>query len=143
MAKQARRARKVRSVVRTGARRAPATGYALRDEVVERALLSGEHAGLLEAYLGPEGYEELRALAGDAARGEVRGGPRVLILPGIQSSPVVPLSENFTIAKLGIDATRPLDKPSELFEPAGVPAEVMRKVEENWAGYVPERVLTP
>jgi 2,5-furandicarboxylate decarboxylase 1 len=72
----------------------------------------------------------------------VRAERDILILPGIQSSPVVPLSENFTVSKLGIDATRPLDKPAELFEPAGVPEEVMRRVKEDWASYLPDGVLT-
>lgn len=73
----------------------------------------------------------------------VRAERDVIVLPGVQSSPVVPLSENFTVAKLGIDATRPLDKPAETFERATVPREVMRKVEENWASYLPAGVLTP
>src|SRR5438093_4002585 len=54
--------------------------------VLEHALLSGESRGLLEDYFGPENYEELRDLSRDAATRSVRGGPRVLILPGIMGS---------------------------------------------------------
>jgi pimeloyl-ACP methyl ester carboxylesterase len=53
---------------------------------VESALLTGEHADLLERYFGREGYAELRGLAQDASTRSVRGGPRVLILPGIMGS---------------------------------------------------------
>src|SRR5262245_50576414 len=51
--------------------------------VLEHALLTGESRGLLEDYFGPENYEELRDLSRDAATRSVRGGSRVLILPGI------------------------------------------------------------
>jgi CHAT domain-containing protein/pimeloyl-ACP methyl ester carboxylesterase len=53
---------------------------------LERALLTGESRGLLEDYFGPESYSQLRDLARDAATRSVRGGPRVLILPGIMGS---------------------------------------------------------
>lgn len=60
--------------------------WELRDEQVEIALQTGEHAGLLEDYFGRDEYEELRQLARQAAARSVRGGPRVLILPGIMGS---------------------------------------------------------
>jgi CHAT domain-containing protein/pimeloyl-ACP methyl ester carboxylesterase len=53
---------------------------------LEHALLTGESRGLLEDYFGPENYEQLRDLSRDAATRSVRGGPRVLILPGIMGS---------------------------------------------------------
>src|SRR5262249_17296924 len=53
---------------------------------LEHALLTGESRGLLEDYFGPDNYEELRDLSRDAATRSVRGGPRVLILPGIMGS---------------------------------------------------------
>src|SRR5215470_4318913 len=68
-------------------------------DVLEHALLTGESRGLLEDYFGPENYSQLRDLARDAATRSVRGGPRVLILPGIMGS---------TLAKkgpLGIEDT--------------------------------------
>lgn len=61
-------------------------GYALRDEAVEHALSTGEHHGTLEEYFGEENYQELRELARQASARSVRGGPRVLILPGIMGS---------------------------------------------------------
>ena len=50
--------------------------FELRDEVVERALRTGEHPGLLEDYFGPEKYAELRQLARDAPRGAFAVGRR-------------------------------------------------------------------
>ncbi len=60
--------------------------WELSDEQVEIALQTGEHAGLLEDYFGREEYQELQQLAREAAARSVRGGPRVLILPGIMGS---------------------------------------------------------
>jgi pimeloyl-ACP methyl ester carboxylesterase len=62
--------------------------FELRDDAVERALRTGEHEGLLEDYFGPENYAELRQLSRDVAARGVRGGPRVLILPGIMGSKI-------------------------------------------------------
>src|SRR5690606_11381134 len=60
--------------------------WELSDDQVEIALQTGEHAGLREDYFGREEYEELRQLARQAAARSVRGGPRVLILPGSMGS---------------------------------------------------------
>lgn len=66
---------------------AAATGaFGLPSAELERALLTGDSRGLLEDYFGPESYEQLRDLARDASTRSVRGGPRVLILPGIMGS---------------------------------------------------------
>ncbi len=64
------------------------TGFELRDEEIERALQTGAHAGLLEDYFGPELYAELRQLKRDAAARSVRGGPKILLLPGIMGSKI-------------------------------------------------------
>jgi pimeloyl-ACP methyl ester carboxylesterase len=58
----------------------------LKDEFVEQALASGEHAGLLEDYFGPAQYAELKRLAQEAGLRRARTGERVLILPGIMGS---------------------------------------------------------
>src|SRR4051812_18051410 len=70
------------------ANRGPAdrTGFGLPSDAIERALLTGESRGLLEDYFGPETYTQMRDMARDAATRAVRGGPRVLILPGIMGS---------------------------------------------------------
>lgn len=60
--------------------------FALSGDAIERSLLTGEHGSLLERYFGEAEYGELRWLATQAKRREVRGGPRVLILPGIMGS---------------------------------------------------------
>lgn len=64
----------------------PRTAWSLKDREAEQALISGEHRDLLEGYFGEEVYEELRSLAARAQRTRVRGGPRVLIVPGIMGS---------------------------------------------------------
>ena len=48
--------------------------------------MTGEDRGLLEDYFGREAYRQLRDLALSASTRSVRGGPRVLILPGIMGS---------------------------------------------------------
>ena len=64
------------------------TAFELSDEEVERALQTGAYSGLLEDYFGPELYTDLRQLKRDAAARSVRGGPRVLVLPGIMGSKI-------------------------------------------------------
>src|SRR5262245_143824 len=58
----------------------------MKDGGVEAALKSGEHSGLLEDYFGPAQYAGLKRLSQQAAQRGVRGGERVLILPGIMGS---------------------------------------------------------
>ena len=62
--------------------------FELTNEQIEGSLLTGEHAGLLEDYFGPQEYAELRQLSREAAARTTRGGPRVLILPGIMGSKI-------------------------------------------------------
>src|SRR5262245_262122 len=59
---------------------------ALSDEAVEEALRTGDHPALLEDLFGTPGYAQLRGLAQQAAARSVRGGERVLIVPGICGS---------------------------------------------------------
>ncbi len=68
--------------------RAPAlpSGYRLPDAEVERLLQAGGRQGLLEEYFGESGYQELVDLSRQAAGAAVRGGPRVLVLPGLLGS---------------------------------------------------------
>ena len=76
---------------KTQGRLAPAfveTGYKVRDQEMERILITGSHEGILEEYLGQQNYQELRELAQQSSRRSVRGGPRVLILPGIMGSKI-------------------------------------------------------
>src|SRR4051794_11070737 len=60
--------------------------YTLKPDDLERSLLTGENRGLLEDYFGPDAYGQLRDLSRDASMRSVRGGARVLILPGIMGS---------------------------------------------------------
>jgi len=64
------------------------SAFKLNDRVVEKHLTSGEHSGILEDYFGEEAYRELRRLAREASSRSVRGGPRVLIIPGIMGSKI-------------------------------------------------------
>src|SRR5947208_11398258 len=85
MPRKKKPSRKTRNLSRRRAKpAAPAeqTGFGLPPDELERALLTGESPGLLEDYFGPDNYSQLRDLARDASTRPVRGGPRVLILPG-------------------------------------------------------------
>ena len=62
------------------------TPFSLKDSEVERALRTGEQAGPLEDLFGVAAQAELRALAREAETASLRGGDRVLILPGIMGS---------------------------------------------------------
>jgi pimeloyl-ACP methyl ester carboxylesterase len=60
--------------------------FSMSDASVEAALVSGDQDGLLEDYFGPAQLAELKKLAREASARSVRGGERVLILPGIMGS---------------------------------------------------------
>ncbi|MFT5324647.1 MAG: pimeloyl-ACP methyl ester carboxylesterase [Planctomycetaceae bacterium] len=62
------------------------SAYTLPADAIESALLTTEHRHLLESYFGEEAYVELQELALQASSRNVRGGSRVLILPGIMGS---------------------------------------------------------
>ncbi len=65
------------------------TAYEMSSQEVETLLQSGQKEEVLRAYFGDARYEELRNLAQQAAtRAALRGGPRVLILPGIMGSTI-------------------------------------------------------
>lgn len=57
----------------------------VRWESTDAAVESPE---LLKAYFGDAEYAELRELAGQASRRPRRGGPRVLLLPGVLGSTI-------------------------------------------------------
>ena len=73
---------------RTPARVTPTqySGFQVDDSEIERLLKTGEYQGVLEAYFGETEYAELVELARRAGQRSVRGGPRVLLLPGIMGS---------------------------------------------------------
>jgi pimeloyl-ACP methyl ester carboxylesterase len=58
----------------------------MSDAAVEQSLETGENAGLLQDYFGAAHYDELRRLARASSSRSVRGGERVLILPGIMGT---------------------------------------------------------
>ena len=77
-----------RSAEERGPARGSQSAFALRDHEVEAALETGDFGGILEDYFGEAQYAELRQLARDASTRGVRGGPRVIILPGIMGSKI-------------------------------------------------------
>ena len=70
------------------------SGDALSSEEIEHALISGEHARVLETYFGEQEYAELTQLAARATRQTRRGGERILILPGILGSMLARMKGN-------------------------------------------------
>jgi len=62
--------------------------FKMKPEEIESALVTGQHDDLLKRYFGERQYAELQTLARDASARSVRGGPRVLILPGIMGSTI-------------------------------------------------------
>jgi pimeloyl-ACP methyl ester carboxylesterase len=64
----------------------PSAPFKMKPEEIESALVTGQYADLLKRYFGEQEYEQLQALARDSSARSVRGGPRVLILPGIMGS---------------------------------------------------------
>jgi len=78
--------RGVTRVNRQAATNVPASGARWSNAEIERALLTGEDAGVLEDYFGTQDYAELRQLAQRATSRRARGGAKVLILPGITGS---------------------------------------------------------
>src|SRR5215471_7606793 len=84
MAKKSKPAPKRKSAAKSEA--AARSAFALASDEVESALLTGDSPDLLQDYFGPEAYQQLRDLSLHASTRAVRGGPRVLILPGIMGS---------------------------------------------------------
>lgn len=61
-------------------------GFSLRDDLVEKALVSGAHKVILKDYFGELVYDEVSELATRTPRKMDRDAPKVLILPGILGS---------------------------------------------------------
>jgi 2,5-furandicarboxylate decarboxylase 1 len=58
----------------------------------------------------------------------MRADRDVVIIPGVKTDRAEPLEAGMTVAKMGIDATRPHDIPPEVLEEADVPAAVKARV---------------
>lgn len=67
-------------------RSTPSAPFKLKEEEIERSLRTGENADLLKRYFGERQYVELQEMVRTASTRSVRGGPRVLVLPGIMGS---------------------------------------------------------
>jgi 3-polyprenyl-4-hydroxybenzoate decarboxylase len=58
----------------------------------------------------------------------MRADRDVMIVPGVKTDRAEPLEQGLTVAKMGIDATRPHDIPAEVLEEADVPRDVRERV---------------
>jgi 2,5-furandicarboxylate decarboxylase 1 len=63
----------------------------------------------------------------------VRGHEDVLIVPGMKSNPVDPMSIDKMITKVGVDATLPIGTSAESLRQVGVPQNVMDDIVNRWA----------
>jgi pimeloyl-ACP methyl ester carboxylesterase len=75
-----------RTVVAKSTQVAAESPFTASDAELERWLATGEHHSELVDYFGPEEVRELEALAREGMRSRTRGGPTVLVLPGIMGS---------------------------------------------------------
>ena len=66
----------------------------------------------------------------------MRAHEDLVVVPGMKSNPVDPMSIDRTITKLGIDATLALDAPAEARLAVDVPEDVKSKVLEQWEDIV-------
>jgi len=58
----------------------------------------------------------------------MRADRDIMIVPGVKTDRADPLEQGLTVAKMGIDATRPHDIPAEVLEEADVPRDVRERV---------------
>ncbi|MEU0563423.1 UbiD family decarboxylase [Dactylosporangium sp. NPDC006015] len=68
----------------------------------------------------------------------MRAHEDLLVVPGMKSNPVDPMSVGRTISKLGIDATRPLGADPERSVLVDVPAGVRDQVRARWSELFPD-----
>lgn len=66
----------------------------------------------------------------------MRGHEDLVVVPGMKSNPVDPMSIDRTITKVGVDATLPVGAPSAARQRVGVPAHVMANISDRWAEIV-------
>lgn len=62
----------------------------------------------------------------------MRADKDIVVIPGMKSNPVDPMSVDRLIAKLGVDATLPMTAAPEARQSVGVPDEVMASIEARW-----------
>jgi 2,5-furandicarboxylate decarboxylase 1 len=69
----------------------------------------------------------------------LRADRDVVIVPGVKTDRAEPMEQMMTVAKMGIDATRPFDLPSETLDEADVPREVKRRVAQRLETVFPKQ----
>jgi 2,5-furandicarboxylate decarboxylase 1 len=66
----------------------------------------------------------------------MRADRDIVIVPGVKTDRSEPMEQGMTVAKMGIDATKPFDFPPEMFDDAEVPKEIRQRVSRKLAGLV-------
>jgi 2,5-furandicarboxylate decarboxylase 1 len=66
----------------------------------------------------------------------MRADRDVVIVPGVKTDRADPMEQGLTVAKMGIDATKPHDIAPEVLEEADVPADVKAAVAERLRGII-------
>ena len=64
----------------------------------------------------------------------MRADRDVVIVPGVKTDRAEPMEQMMTVAKMGMDATRPYDLPSETLDEADVPKDVKERVAKRLEG---------
>ena len=64
----------------------------------------------------------------------VRADRDVVIVPGVKTDRAEPMEQMMTVAKMGIDATKPYDLPPETLDEADVPKDVKERVAQRLTG---------
>jgi 2,5-furandicarboxylate decarboxylase 1 len=64
----------------------------------------------------------------------MRADRDIIVIPGVMTGRSDPLQESMTVTKIGIDATKPHDLPSEMFELADVPVDVKKRIAQKLDG---------
>ena len=64
----------------------------------------------------------------------MRADRDIVIVPGVKTDRSEPMQQGMTVAKMGIDATRPFDFPPEMFEDAQVPKDVQERISRKLKG---------
>ena len=77
-----------------------------------------------------------------------RADQDLAVIPRVKGNPLDPTADEYatgraTVTKMIVDATKPLTAPPDRYRFAEVPAEVMARIERDWARYVGRDVAAP
>ena len=69
----------------------------------------------------------------------LRADRDVVIVPGVKTDRAEPMEQMMTVAKMGIDATKPFDMPPETLDEADVPMDVKKRVAQRLEAIFPKQ----